>query len=254
MEVRVVKRVGAAIPLFMLCCLVVGATTATAGSYYKEIQKRVVGPIPDKEFEKLESAALKDFTNPELERQLALAFAPTSEKIWAIIYGEAYCLLVRSEEQRRDMGARLFTTYDATLVVTAKGTSVSMCTRGTSFAGEVPFETQYEMSFLMSSMPFVIKGTLKPLTIRTLTQIRQQQLRLWKEKGLPETELAKWLGQVVAAGHFEAYNYWLFQDACPRELETWKASSPALLAPWLEWLQSHPFQPGKPDFHRIYAR
>ncbi len=191
---------------------------------------------------------------PRGPRQLVLAFAPTSEKVWAIIYGEAFCLMVRSEEQRRDMGSRLFSTYDATLVMTEKGASVSMCTGGTPSASGVPFESQYEMSFLMGSMPFVMKGNLKPLTIPTLAQIREQQLRGWKETGLPETELVKWLGQVVAAGHFEAYNYWLFQDARPQEFETWKASSPSLLAPWLEWFQSHPFQPDKPDFHRIYPR
>jgi hypothetical protein len=45
------------------------------------------------QFKKIEEDALKDFSRPESYELLATSFGNTTEKVWAVIYGEVYCNL-----------------------------------------------------------------------------------------------------------------------------------------------------------------
>src|SRR5208283_6153183 len=84
---------------------------------------------------------------------------------------------------------------------------------------QVPSESQFEMSFLMGTMG--LNGDVKPLSVQTLTVIRESQLSLWNQKKLPQTGLVRRQEAILAAGHFEAYNYWLFKGARAGEFNEW---------------------------------
>lgn len=236
-----------------LLCLILAGTMVIASSFYKTIQKGVPNPLSDREFKKLESAALKDFTDPDVQRQLAQAYASTSEKMWAIIHGEAFCLLTTSDQARREMGAQVFLVFDQSLEAVGSSVSVSLYTQATT-SGGIPFETSYEMAFLHGTMPFIMGGKLKPLTIAKLARIRALQVESLQKNMVSPNELLKWQWEAAAAGQFEAYNYWLFQTACPQEFEEWSAANIARLDSWQDWLAANPFRPKTPDFHRLYRQ
>jgi hypothetical protein len=68
---------------------------------------------------------------------------------------------------------------------------------------------------------------------------RKNQLSLWKQKNLPETELTKRQQAILSAGHFEAYNYWLFQSALPDESDQWMAAHQPELQSWRDWTRTN---------------
>ena len=97
-----------------------------------------------------------------------------------------------------------------------------------------------------------MKGNFPPLSIQTLIAIRKNQLSLWNQKRLPETELVRRQEAILSAGHFEAYNYWLFKGARADEFSEWIKSHQDQLQAWLDWQSKNKFAVETPDFQRLY--
>lgn len=67
---------------------------------------------------------------------------------------------------------------------------------------------------------------------------------------LPDTELVRWQERILQAGHFDAYNYWLFRSARPAEYEKWSKAHRKELDAWLAWRSSNAIRLDLPDFQR----
>lgn len=110
--------------------------------------------------------------------------------------------------------------------------------------------SQVEIAFLMAAAP--LGNNLTPLSVQKLTQIRKNQLSLLNQKKLSSNELMRWQETIIAAGHFDAYNYWLFQGARPDEFNQWAKEHQAQYQAWLDWLAKNKFMVQTPDFQRLY--
>ncbi len=97
-----------------------------------------------------------------------------------------------------------------------------------------------------------LKNDVGPLSIQKLTEIRKNQLSLWNQRKLPQTELVRRQEAILSAGHFDAYNYWLFKGARPEESNAWFKERPAQLQAWLDWQGKNKFNIQAPDFQRLY--
>jgi len=106
------------------------------------------------------------------------------------------------------------------------------------------------MAFLMGALP--LGGEASPLSIKKLISIRKNQLSLWKQKNLPETELTRRQQAIIAAGHFDAYNYWLFQNARPDEFTQWVGDHQPEFQAWRDWQDKNKFTIERPDLQRLY--
>jgi hypothetical protein len=113
-----------------------------------------------------------------------------------------------------------------------------------------PFESQFEMAFLMGAVP--LGSEASPLTIKKLISIRKNQLSLWKQKNLPETELIRRQEAILVAGNFDAYNYWLFQSARPDEFSQWMLDHQSESQSWRDWQDKNRFTVERPDLQRLY--
>jgi hypothetical protein len=111
--------------------------------------------------------------------------------------------------------------------------------------GQAPFESQFEIAFLMAAAP--LGSNLAPLSVQKLTEIRKSQLLLLNQKKLSSSELMGWQESIIAAGHFDAYNYWLFQSARPDEFNQWAKEHQAQYQAWLDWLAKNKFMVQTPD-------
>ena len=56
----------------------------------------------------------------------------------------------------------------------------------------------------------------------------------------------------MAAGHFEAYNYWLFKGARAEQFSEWIKSHKNQFQACLDWQGQNKFEVGTPDFQRLY--
>ena len=219
-------------------------------SYYKAIQKGAPTQIQPKQFRQMEEDALKEYSRSETYELLATSFGNTTEKVWAVIYGEIFCNLSSDGSHTSHMGSLMFEWYDKALSV--KGTSVSanLTENAEASQKQPPFEPQFEMAFLMGAVPF--GSNVKPLSIHKLFDIRKNQVSLLAQKKLAPNELIRRQQAIMAAGHFEAYNYWLFQSALPDEFNQWLGQHQAQFQAWLDWQRQNKFTVSSPDFQRLH--
>ena len=234
-------------------CVLLGmcvAIVAQDSSYYKAIEKAASTPIQPKEFKQMEQDALKDYSRPEGYERLATAFGNSTEKVWAVIYGEVFCNLSSDADRRNATGSLVYQNYEKSLSNNAGNLSVNLTENAQAAQGQAPFESQFEMAFLMAAAP--MGNGLMPLSVQKLTQIRKNQLSLWNQKKLPSNELMRWQQTIIAAGNFDAYNYWLFQSARADQFNEWTKEHQTQYQAWLDWLTKNKFTIQTPDFQRLY--
>ena len=252
--------------LSLLANLAVAAVLAQQpvvdAEYYKAIQKGAE-PLEAEAFAKLEADAREHFAAPEAYLPLARAFAATTERVWAVIYGEMYLDLLPADGDRNGIDALVFQLYDDAIEKTDKGLGVSLTKVAMVDANDPkpPFATNFELALLLGCIVQpeggdkpTLRSGIEPLTIQALTEIRRAQLATWKEKGFATTELMRWQMSVVEAGHFDAYNQWLFRGARPDEFKEWLGSHQKEHDAWVEWQREHPLKPASEDFQRLEAR
>ena len=226
------------------------ATCAQDSSYYKAIQKGTSSPIQPNQFKQMEQDALKNYSSPESYEKLATAFGNSTEKVWAVIYGEVFCNLSPDADRRNAIGSLVYQAYDKSLSNEGGKFSVTLTENAQAAPGQAPFESQYEFAFLMAAVP--LGNNLTPLTIQSLSKIRKNQLGLLNQKKLPPNELMRWQQSIIAAGQFDAYNYWLFQSARADESNQWQKEHQGEYQAWLDWLAKNKFTIQNPDFQRLY--
>jgi hypothetical protein len=238
--------------LFCLLALAVSVIGAVAqdSEYYKAIQKGSPTQISPKQFKQMEQDALKNYSQPETYEVLATTFASTTERVWAVVYGEVYCNLSSDAERSKKIGALVYESYAKSLTTKSSGLSINLTENAQASGQQPPFESQFEMAFLMGAVP--LGSDASPLSIKKLISIRKNQLSLWKQKKLPETELTRRQQAILSAGHFDSYNYWLFQGARPDEYSQWLAEHQSDFQSWRDWQDKNKFAVERPDFQRLY--
>jgi hypothetical protein len=220
-------------------------------AYYKAIQKSSASTqVQPAQFKKMEENALKDFSRPESYELLATSFGNTTEKVWAVIYGEVFCNLSSDSDRINQIGSLVYRWHEGSLSRQSNGLSADLTENAQSSQKRVPFESLFEQSFLMGAVS--LKSDFPPLSINRLTEIRKNQLLLWKQKNLPQTELMRRQQAIFSAGHFEAYNYWLFKGARADEFNEWIKGHQVQFQGWLDWQSKNKFEVQTPDFQRLY--
>jgi hypothetical protein len=241
------KKTASCVSVLLALCI---AVVSQDSSYYKAIEKGASVPTQPKEFKQMEQEALKDYSRPESYEKLATAFGNSTEKVWAVIYGEVFCNLSPDADHRNAIGSLVYQTYEKSLSGNGGKLSVNLTENAQAAQGQAPFESQFEIAFIMAAAP--IGDGLIPLSVQKLTQIRKNQLSLWNQKKLPSNELVRWQQTIIAAGHFDAYNYWLFQSARGDEFNQWTKEHQTQYQAWLDWLAKSKFTIQTPDFQRLY--
>lgn len=243
----VMKRAALCVVALAICT----GAVAQKSEYYKAIQNGAVTQVSPNQFKQMEQDALKNYSQPESYDVLATAFARTTERVWGVVYGEAFCNLSSDAERSKQIGALVYDLYAKSLAAKGGGgLSVDLTAHAQTSGKHPPFENQFEMVFLMSAMP--LGGDASPMSIKKLINIRKNQLSLWKQKNLPKTELTRRQQAIISAGHFDAYNYWLFQSARPDESSQWMKEHQTELQSWKDWQANNKFVVERADFQRLY--
>src|SRR3989442_9432084 len=97
---------------FLALCI---ASFAQDAGYYKAIQKASSSKVQPAQFKQMEENALKDSSRPESYELLATSFGNTTEKVWAVIYGEIYCNLSSDSDRISQVGSLVYHWYEGSL-------------------------------------------------------------------------------------------------------------------------------------------
>lgn len=116
--------------------------------YYAVIQGDKAA-ISSAGFGKLEEEAYEGFDKAEVYPPLIRAFAGTTERLWAVIYGEVFANLTDDDSKRAEIGVLVLQIYDDAIEVkTADEMSVSLTRRMKMNTDQtsLPFEMSFEMA------------------------------------------------------------------------------------------------------------
>jgi hypothetical protein len=226
-------------------------------AYYKEIQTGSA-PLAAEVFAKLGADAASHPAATESLLPLVKAYAATTERVWAVVYGEVYLDLLKPDAPRNGVDVLVFGLYDDAITLSDKGFNISLTKQAVVDVNDanLPFNVSFEAAFTLGCVvpreggKGSIRPGLEPLTLQSLTEIRRAQLSMWQDKKFPTTELIRWQQRVEQAGHWEAYNQWLFGAARPEEAAKWLDSHKQAQADWTAWKLANPLKVVSADFLR----
>ena len=173
-----------------------------------------------------------------------LLYLNSTEKVWGLISGEMLRILEPESKRSREIGALMFKTYQSNINFTSDTTmsvSFSQSQRLSSDKDgsiKLPFGiTVYEPLLMLSAIG------KKEITLSTLTQIREQFINLYFEKGYDKkypSALFSYHKQLIDSGHFETFNQWLYSDANKEEFEKWKETNSTKWDAFVDWFEANP--------------
>jgi tetratricopeptide (TPR) repeat protein len=187
----------------------------------------------------------------------AAIFALSTEKVWAVIYGEIFINLERNSPRTEAMSKLLYETYRAGIQVKNDTSMTISFTKNYNIVItdstisdkegiKLPFAAiAFEGSLLVSS--FMEKN----IDMDALDRIRSRFIDHYYEKGLNEKYpviLFDYQKQIKDAGHFEAYNHWLFLAADEQAFTNWRNQNEEKWKAFVTWYKENPMQLNKDNF------
>ncbi len=218
-------------------------------TYYEKIVDSNDQSITPEKLYELEDSVYNQ-PKPEDLYSLAKAFSTTSERVWAVVYGELYCNQTSNAETFLEISQLMGSMFEKSLTYEGKGkVSISfMAVAGVSQkSSKIPFEMSFEISTIHK---FTDYEKFENLSLATIHQVRMNQVQAWEDKNLDEHGLINWHKKLSKSGLFEAYNYWLFQNFRPDEYSAWKSNNQAKLKKFLKWRKLNKINLSKDNWHR----
>lgn len=183
------------------------------------------------------------------------AYANTQERLWALLYGEVFMLLAPNDARKEEISAMLLSNYSACVEILGDESvlfrlSLKAYTRSSSqdripFIRSGPprsFEQAFVERFQASGAQFSL-GLTEP---HAIASARTAFILSWREKAaltelFPNALFLYW-ERLEAAGHWEAYHFWLLQSGEPERFRMWAISgqNDMKLARWLVWQKQNP--------------
>lgn len=189
----------------------------------------------------------------------AKLFCYSSEKIWAVLYGELFLLLEPNTNRSAEMSALLYKTYRESMMVNPNSSWqnwVSFSERartyimlGAAEEGEkTPFQVAVDDASTRALQPQMKNKDIAAIYLLRLGFL--EQWNLYQYNTLYPNFLFDWWQQVNDAGHMEAYTYYIFKNGNETEFEQWKQQNALGFTRFMQWLSTH-----APQFnaqHRFY--
>ncbi len=177
----------------------------------------------------------------------ARIYCATSEKIWGVLYGEMFMNLERGSARTEEISALLYHTYsDAIKLSSDTAASVNFSRVSVMEIGKktLPFAMTYEMTMLQSLFPLMLEKTTE-LSLKSLTAVRGLFIQQWFSSGHSSTYpnlLFDYHQRLKEAGHFEAYNYWLFMKGEEEATVAWQEAHKKEWRTFIDWFIANPLE------------
>lgn len=157
--------------------------------------------------------------------RLASIFSMTDERVWTIMYAQGF-LLTRDDDPRRAAAARLiYDMYRDGIKLNGDSINVSftknlVLPKYAKSMCDFPYNHFFEQSLLKPLLPYLLNDSL---TFADVMELRKQHIAVMDTTAhdyydVPVMQLER---EIYRAGHFDAYNMWLFQDGFPKEYDAW---------------------------------
>lgn len=158
----------------------------------------------------------------------------STEMVWAVMYGELFMILSQNDSLQAEISQELFEAYFDAFTLNKTNAVAKFDSDIIIYSDSFERRNKFPQVFdnLMSESA---KG-IRFIDISTLITIRQKFLSLLKSKhsDFHNTLFAYW-DKIIASGHWQAYNYWLFAYGNRSESATWARENRQKWNDFLSW-------------------
>lgn len=162
-------------------------------------------------------------------------------KVWGLFYGEAMRVLEPNSSRSNEMAQYLGEAYQQ-FVTIKNDSSIGITLNSANASGTI--ESQYELMLSLGIAAELTKNKDKGVTLAEIIHGRESAIAA---AGTAQdghiVSLLDFQQKVKDAGHWEAYNYWLFSPAFENEAQEWLKDNEEKMDEFIEWYKSHPFMP-----------
>ena len=184
-------------------------------------------------------------------------FSHSNQRVWGLIYGEIFVNLEPNTQRTREISALLYDTYRRsitrngdTLHVDVGQPVMKAPAKGDKI--KLPFTLIYTTDLTLATVG-IYNTSADTVSIASLDEVRRKFVENWytmKHNVEYPNVLFDRESAIAAAGHLQAYNYWLLSAGSP-ESRTWADSHREKLTAFIEWLGEHPM---RIDSSNVFSR
>ena len=187
--------------------------------------------------------------------RLTKLYAQTTDRIWAIFYGELFMNIERNSERTEEISRLLFNLYKASITFPPdsgnKSGGINLDLANSTInvdpkkGFKIPFHITFPMGFLIGLTPSVMDPK-KEVTIAMLSHARVTFVDWWfnqkqENKDYPNV-LLDFHRMLNDKGMLEAYNYWLLMKGNEDEFAQWRENHREKFDAFAAWFNDNPLQ------------
>jgi len=183
--------------------------------------------------------------------RLTKLFAQTTDRIWAIFYGELFMNIERNTGRTEEISQLLFKLYKASITFsdTSSQIKVDLANSNIFFDPKkglkIPFHIVYPLDFTIAVTPATLTSK-KEINIALLSQTRINLVDIWFNKQKHNEQypniLLDFHRTLSEKGMLEAYNYWLLMKGNEDEFIQWRDSHREEFDAFATWFKNTPLQ------------
>lgn len=174
---------------------------------------------------------------PNYYRVAQVIMQASSQRAWGMIYAETMALMSNREDRKKELIGAMCDIYNES--ITSKGDTLTVVINE---GNEV--ETYADLIAMMYEHAHFnaakVKKSGERYTIKDLIEIRSGFFEMLRDVDM--VYLFKYLSQIYDAGHWEAYNYWLFYEVMPDESMKWIDENSEKFKAFADWYDANRFK------------
>lgn len=180
----------------------------------------------------------------------AQAYGTTSEKIWAIIYGEIFVNLETNTGRTYEILFRMYDWYKQAIYIKTPKNKYAMFTDERTHISEAEFKDTmlFHKNFAMAYNNIAQRCMTEfkdKFTTENLIKFRSKFITLWYSKNFPidfPNPIFDYQRTVISADYFECYNYWLLSKGDPKIFNDWMEKNKKKYDQFMKWFMAHPLE------------
>ncbi len=184
------------------------------------------------------------------------AYGATSEKMWAIIYGEIFVNLETNTERTYEILNRLFDDYKQAVFIKSPRNKYALFTDERTHLSEKEFKDTmlFHKNFAMAYNNIAQRCVTEfkdKVTTEAIIKFRTKFITLWYSRNFPldfPNPIFDYQRQVISENYFDCYNYWLFSKGNAKAFNDWLELNKKKYDQFLKWFLSHPLEMDKTNF------
>ena len=181
----------------------------------------------------------------------AKLYSNSTEKIWALIYGEMFLSIERNnEEQLKEISKLVYQTLISCYTKNGDTVHIDFTAKNVITAGNekqmkklengiMPFELTYGATFIMSSPFFPDSFSIKNINIA-----KSNFIDIWfnqkKYNKHYENVLFDYQKLLISNDYFDCYNYWIYSFGDRYEFAEWKDKNEKKFKEFIKWYIENP--------------